>query len=114
MREIEGGNYEKGYVSVSGRPDGGDTAHGVRPVRFNSLFPDDYFYINEPTQDNLKQPMADKYFLEDGQDIQDKIAEIGQDLVATPFKKGFLGDTISEIYKRYRVQRTSEYLDDLK
>ncbi|MCD5498719.1 DNA-directed RNA polymerase subunit beta' [Lactobacillus delbrueckii subsp. lactis] len=81
---------------------------------FNSLFPDDYFYINEPTQDNLKQPMADKYFLEDGQDIQDKIAEIGQDLVATPFKKGFLGDTISEIYKRYRVQRTSEYLDNLK
>lgn len=81
---------------------------------FNSLFPDDYFYINEPTQDNLKQPMADKYFLEDGQDIQDKIAEIGQDLVATPFKKGFLGDTISEIYKRYRVQRTSEYVDDLK
>ncbi|GHN29195.1 DNA-directed RNA polymerase subunit beta' [Lactobacillus delbrueckii] len=81
---------------------------------FNSLFPDDYFYINEPTQDNLKQPMADKYFLEDGQDIQDKIAEIGQNLVATPFKKGFLGDTISEIYKRYRVQRTSEYLDDLK
>lgn len=81
---------------------------------FNSLFPDDYFYINEPTQDNLKQPMADKYFLEDGQDIQEKIAEIGQDLVATPFKKGFLGDTISEIYKRYRVQRTSEYLDDMK
>ena len=81
---------------------------------FNSLFPDDYFYINEPSQDNLKQPMADKYFLENGQDIQDKIAEVGQDLVATPFKKGFLGDTISEIYKRYRVQRTSEYLDDLK
>ena len=81
---------------------------------FNSLFPDDFFYINEPNQDNLKQPMADKYFLENGQDIQDKIAEVGQDLVATPFKKGFLGDTISEIYKRYRVQRTSEYLDDLK
>jgi len=81
---------------------------------FNSLFPDDFFYINEPSQDNLKQPMADKYFLENGQDIQDKIAEVGQDLVATPFKKGFLGDTISEIYKRYRVQRTSEYLDDLK
>ena len=81
---------------------------------FNSLFPDDYFYINEPSQDNLKQPMADKYFLEDGQDIHDKIAEVGQDLVATPFKKGFLGETISEIYKRYQVQRTSEYLDDLK
>ena len=81
---------------------------------FNSLFPDDYFYINEPTQDNLTGPMADKYFLENGEDIHDKIAEVGQDLVATPFKKGFLGDTISEIYKRYRVQRTSEYLDDLK
>ncbi len=81
---------------------------------FNSLFPDDYFYINEPSQDNLKQPMADKYFLEDGQDIHEKIAEVGQDLVATPFKKGFLGETISEIYKRYQVQRTSEYLDDLK
>ncbi|CCK85002.1 DNA-directed RNA polymerase subunit beta [Lactobacillus equicursoris DSM 19284 = JCM 14600 = CIP 110162] len=81
---------------------------------FNSLFPDDYFYINEPSQDNLTGPMADKYFLENGEDIHDKIAEVGQDLVATPFKKGFLGDTISEIYKRYRVQRTSEYLDDLK
>ncbi|MGN1408211.1 DNA-directed RNA polymerase subunit beta' [Lactobacillus sp.] len=81
---------------------------------FNSLFPDDYFYINEPTQDNLTGPMADKYFLENGEDIHDKIAEVGRDLVATPFKKGFLGDTISEIYKRYRVQRTSEYLDDLK
>lgn len=81
---------------------------------FNSLYPDDYFYLNEPNKANLTGPTDVKYFLEDGQDIHDKIAEVGPDLVATPFKKGFLGDTISEIYKRYRVQRTSEYLDDLK
>ena len=81
---------------------------------FNSLYPDDYFYLNEPTKANLTGPMDDKYFLEPGQDIHEKIAEVADDLVNTPFKKGFLGDTISEIYKRYRVQRTSEYLDDLK
>ena len=61
---------------------------------FNSLYPYDYFYLNEPTKANFSGPLDDKYFLEPGQDIHEKIAEVADDLVNTPFKKGFLGDTI--------------------
>lgn len=81
---------------------------------FNQLFPDDYFYINEPTEENLNNPLDAKYFLGEGQDIHDKIDEVGDDLIATPFKSSFLSDSIATIYKYYKVQRTSEYLDDLK
>ena len=81
---------------------------------FNQLFPDDYFYINEPSEENLNNPLDAKYFLGEGQDIHDKIDEVGDDLIATPFKSSFLSDSIATIYKYYKVQRTSEYLDDLK
>ncbi|MDK8093921.1 hypothetical protein, partial [Lactobacillus paragasseri] len=30
------------------------------------------------------------------------------------FKKGFLSDSIAQIYTDYKVQRTSDFLDDLK
>ena len=48
---------KKGYVSVSGRPDGGDTAHGVRPVRFNSLFPDP-LTLRHPPPASLPKPTS--------------------------------------------------------
>ena len=83
-------------------------------IVFNQIFPDDYFYINEPTAENLNNPLDAKYFLNEGEDIHEKIDSIGDDLIASPFKKDFLSDSIATIYKYYKVQRTSEYLDDLK
>ena len=78
------------------------------------MFPDDYFYINEPTEENLNNPLDAKYFLGEGEEIDKKIDEVGDDLIASPFKGSFLSDSIATIYKYYKVQRTSEYLDDLK
>lgn len=83
-------------------------------IVFNQLFPDDYFYINEPTEENLNNPLDAKYFLGEGEEIDKKIDEVGDDLIASPFKGSFLSDSIATIYKYYKVQRTSEYLDDLK
>lgn len=31
-----------------------------------------------------------------------------------PFKKGFLSDIIAQVFKVYKVQRTSDLLDDMK
>ena len=83
-------------------------------IVFNQLFPDDYFYINEPTEENLNNSLDAKYFLGEGEEIDKKIDEVGDDLIASPFKGSFLSDSIATIYKYYKVQRTSEYLDDLK
>ncbi len=83
-------------------------------IVFNQLFPDDYFYINEPTEKNLNNPLDAKYFLDEGEDIKDRINKVADDLIDSPFKSSFLSDSIATIYKYYKVQRTSEYLDDLK
>ena len=77
-------------------------------IVFNQLFPDDYFYINEPTEENLNNPLDAKYFLGEGEEIDKKIDEVGDDLIASPFKGSFLSDSIATIYKYYKAQRTSE------
>lgn len=78
---------------------------------FNQIFPKDFFYINDPTQENLTHPLDERYFLQPGEDIHEKLdnMKLGQ-----AFKKGFLSDSIAQIYKDYKVQRTSDFLDDLK
>ena len=78
---------------------------------FNQIYPHDFFYVNDPTAENLTHPLAEKYFLKPGEDIHEKLADMP---LGTPFKKGFLSDSIAQIYKDYRVQRTSDFLDDLK
>ena len=78
---------------------------------FNQIFPKDFYYINDPTQENLTHPVDERYFLQPGEDIHEKLdnMKLGQ-----AFKKGFLSDSIAQIYKDYKVQRTSDFLDDLK
>ncbi|APT18216.1 MULTISPECIES: DNA-directed RNA polymerase subunit beta' [Amylolactobacillus] len=78
---------------------------------FNQILPADFPYLNEPTTDNLVNGTPAKYFLNEGEDIHDKLAEM--ELVGT-FKKGFLSDIIAQVFKIYKVQRTSELLDDMK
>ncbi|MFK5240180.1 DNA-directed RNA polymerase subunit beta', partial [Lactococcus lactis] len=45
------------------------------------------------------------------QDIKEVLAGID---TVRPFKKGYLGNIIAEVFKRYRTTATSEYLDRLK
>lgn len=78
---------------------------------FNSIFPKDFYYVNEPTEKNLTNPLDEKYFLKPGENIQDKLNDME---LGSPFKKGFLSQSIAVIYRDYHVQRTSDFLDDLK
>ncbi|GAB3069500.1 DNA-directed RNA polymerase subunit beta' [Virgibacillus ainsalahensis] len=78
---------------------------------FNEILPDSFPYINEPTLENLEIKTPDKYFLENGTDIQEEIKK--QDVVK-PFKKGFLGDIIAEVFKRFKISETSKMLDRMK
>ena len=78
---------------------------------FNEILPDDFVYLNEPTQENLQGHIPDKYFLEPGEDIHEFLKK--QDLIG-PFKSGFLSDIIAQVYKEYKVTAASELLDRMK
>ena len=70
----------------------------VGKLIFNGIMPEDYYYINEPTNDNLLNGVPDKYFLDKGEDIH---AYLENAPLVPPFKKGFLSDIIAEVYKKY-------------
>ncbi|WP_179395794.1 DNA-directed RNA polymerase subunit beta' [Lacticaseibacillus absianus] len=83
----------------------------VGKVIFNEIMPDDFPYLNEPTGDNIVNGVPDKYFLTAGEDINAYLTDAP---LILPFKKGFLSDIIAEVFKTYKVQRTSDLLDDMK
>jgi DNA-directed RNA polymerase subunit beta' len=83
----------------------------VGKVMFNEIMPEGLPYLNEPTVDNIVNGVPDKYFLSKGEDID---AYLENAELIKPFKKGFLSDIIAEVFKTYKVQRTSDLLDDMK
>ena len=119
--------YKNGYVSlqtrvgvqVSSFPDKPFTDEqrneimvtSVGKLLFNRIMPADYAYINEPTDDNLHNGVPGKYFLKPGEDIHDYLENAP---LVPPFKKGFLSDIIAEVYKIYKVTKTSQFLDRMK
>ncbi|NVY96299.1 DNA-directed RNA polymerase subunit beta' [Lactobacillus sp. DCY120] len=83
----------------------------VGKVIFNRMLPAGLPFLNEPTAKNLEEAVPEKYFLDAGEDIHQRL----QDMPLTdPFKKGYLSDIIAQVFKLYKVQRTSELLDDMK
>ncbi|GEB77096.1 DNA-directed RNA polymerase subunit beta' [Sporolactobacillus inulinus] len=78
---------------------------------FNHVLPPAFPYINEPTDKNLQVATPDKYFVPMGTDIPKEIASRDEIL---PFKKGYLGHIIAEVFKKYKVTETSKFLDRLK
>ncbi|KRN58277.1 DNA-directed RNA polymerase, beta subunit [Limosilactobacillus secaliphilus] len=119
--------YKNGYVALQTRvgvqvaayPDkpftdeqrGKIMMTSVGKLIFNTIMPDDYAYINEPTKDNLLNGVPDKYFLDKGENVHDYLENAP---LVPPFKKGFLSDIIAEIYKKYKVTKTSQFLDRMK
>src|SRR5699024_902862 len=83
----------------------------VGKIIFNSIMPQEFPYLNEPSSFNLTVQTPDKYFVAPGTDIKALIA--GQELVA-PFKKKDLGNIIAEVFKRFKVTETSHMLDRMK
>ncbi|QDI91512.1 DNA-directed RNA polymerase subunit beta' [Salicibibacter halophilus] len=78
---------------------------------FNEILPSSFPYINEPSADNLENETPEKYFVPKGMDAKDVLAEME---LVSPFKKGFLGEIIAEVFKRFQVTATSRMLDSMK
>jgi len=83
----------------------------VGKLLFNEILPDTFPYINEPTKDNLEGKTPNYYFVEPGTDVREKIKN---NEIVKPFKKGFLGDIIAEVFKLFKIIETSKMLDRMK
>ena len=83
----------------------------VGKVIFNRILPAGMPFLNEPSETNLVDGVPEKYFLKAGEDIHQRLRDMP---LTDPFKKGYLSDIIAQVFKLYRVQRTSELLDDIK
>lgn len=83
----------------------------VGKLIFNEILPDSFPYMNEPTKVNLEEKTPENYFVDPGTDIKE---EIKNREVVKPFKKGFLGDIIAEVFKRFKITETSKMLDRMK
>ncbi len=83
----------------------------VGKVIFNRILPAGMPFLNEPSEANLVDGVPEKYFLKAGEDVHQRLRDMP---LTDPFKKGYLSDIIAQVFKLYRVQRTSELLDDIK
>ncbi|KRM72006.1 DNA-directed RNA polymerase subunit beta' [Lacticaseibacillus brantae] len=83
----------------------------VGKVIFNEIMPEELPFLNEPSTTNIVNGTPDKYFIDAGTDINAFLTDAP---LIPPFKKGFLSDIIAEVFKTYKVQRTSDLLDDMK
>ncbi|MCR4581466.1 MAG: DNA-directed RNA polymerase subunit beta', partial [Bacilli bacterium] len=80
-------------------------------VIFNTILPDTFQYLAEPSKDNIEGIASEKYFIEQGKNIPLEIAKLSY---AEPFGKKALKNIIAEVYKRKRTTETSIMLDKLK
>ncbi|MFC3040930.1 DNA-directed RNA polymerase subunit beta' [Virgibacillus xinjiangensis] len=83
----------------------------VGKLVFNEILPESFPYINEPTQSNLEDETPDKYFVDSNENVKEVIQSRE---IIKPFKKGFLGDIIAEVFKRFKISETSKMLDRMK
>ncbi|MDE5565374.1 MAG: DNA-directed RNA polymerase subunit beta', partial [Anaeroplasmataceae bacterium] len=80
---------------------------------FNSILPDEFPYLNEPTEDNLCVATPNRYFLDSQNPNNTYEALLAHDEVA-PFKKKNIARIIAEVFKRFHITETSRMLDRIK
>ena len=83
----------------------------VGKVMFNAIMPDEFPYLNEPTQGNLEEATPDKYFIDSSVNVKEFIEN--QEIIG-PFKKKNLGNIIAAVFKKFQVTETSRMLDKMK
>lgn len=82
----------------------------VGKVIFNQIFPSDFPYINEVSEENFIAT-PDRYFLPKGSDIKAAIKAMP---IVEAMKKKDLGLVIGQVFKCYNTEQTSEILDEIK
>ena len=80
-------------------------------IIFNTILPDSFQYLAEPTKDNIEGIADERFFIEMGKNIPLEIAKMPY---ANPFGKKDLKNIIAEVFKRYKTTETSIMLDKLK
>ncbi len=78
---------------------------------FNTILPETFPYLNEPTRENLEEATPEAYFIAPGHNVREEIA--GKSPVS-PFKKKFLSMIIAQIFAKYKINETSKMLDKMK
>ena len=79
---------------------------------FNEILPEEFPYLNEPTEDNLMVETPQKYLVKlNSKEVYDACLAFNE---VKPFNKKFLARIIAEVFKRFQVSATSRMLDDLK
>ncbi len=82
----------------------------VGKLIFNSIYPADFPYINDPDKKNL-QGTLDEFFVPRGSDIKACIASMP---LRKPITKKHIANIIDELFHRYGADRSSEILDQIK
>ncbi|WP_332696560.1 DNA-directed RNA polymerase subunit beta' [Halalkalibacter lacteus] len=83
----------------------------VGKLIFNEILPESFPYINEPTTFNLEEETPEKYIVASTTNVKEYF--LNNELVL-PFKKGFLGNVIAEVFKKFAIAETSKMLDRMK
>ncbi|WP_064091210.1 DNA-directed RNA polymerase subunit beta' [Rossellomorea aquimaris] len=83
----------------------------VGKVIFNEILPDTFPFINEPTRTNLEVATPENYFVDPSTNVKEVFQN--RELI-NPFKKGFLGNIIAEVFKKFAITETSRMLDKMK
>jgi DNA-directed RNA polymerase subunit beta' len=82
----------------------------VGKVLFNSIFPNDFPFLNNKNSTNYKQDL-EEYFVPRGTNIPEVIAKRP---LLTPFGSKDLSAIIKEVFARYGTSQTSVILDKMK
>ena len=83
----------------------------VGKVIFNEILPEEFPYINEPTDFNLQVETPGKYFVPTNTDVKKHLEDME---IVSPFKKKILGNVIAEVFKQFHITETSKMLDRMK
>ncbi|SFQ17957.1 DNA-directed RNA polymerase subunit beta' [Salibacterium halotolerans] len=83
----------------------------VGKIIFNEILPTSFPYVNEPTGTNLEVAVPEQYIVDKTTNVAE---EYKQRELVPPFKKGFLGDVIAEVFKKFQIIETSKMLDRMK
>ena len=78
---------------------------------FNTILPETFPYINEPSKENLEEATPDTYFIAPGENVPEIIKS---KKLVSPFKKKFLSMIIAQIFAKYKINETSKMLDKMK
>ena len=78
---------------------------------FNKILPEDFPYLNEPTDGNLCNELPAKYLIEP---TEENIKEALSRPEVAPFTKKIIKKIIAQVFKIHQMTKTSVFLDNLK